>query len=134
MHINKHTNIAGPSAVLVPYRKEHVPQYNAWMQDPLLLELTASEPLTLEEEYENQISWQEDDGKLTFIILDSSAGEKMVGDVNLFLSEHEDEEVVPMHPRVWTAENKIRSLSIRLGIIPNNYNTNISLKNRYLVH
>ena len=30
-----------------------------WMIDPILLELTASEPLTLEEEFENQKSWHQ---------------------------------------------------------------------------
>jgi hypothetical protein len=45
----------------VPYHADHVPLYNAWMQTPELLELTASEPLSLEEEYENQVSWREDE-------------------------------------------------------------------------
>ena len=45
----------------VPYQADHVPLYNAWMQTPELLELTASEPLSLEEEYENQVSWREDE-------------------------------------------------------------------------
>ena len=31
------------------------------MQDPVLLKLTASEPLTIEEEYKAQRSWLEDD-------------------------------------------------------------------------
>eukprot|EP00959_Pyramimonas_sp_CCMP1952_P355932 7454128-Pyramimonas_sp.AAC.1 len=94
MRLNIQTSIVGRAATLVPYRKEHVPQYNEWMQDPVLLELTASEPLSLEEEYANQISWQDDEEKLTFIILENSSdgSPKMIGDVNLFLTEHEDEE------------------------------------------
>ncbi|KAF8940643.1 N-acetyltransferase 9 [Dissophora ornata] len=39
--------------------------------------MTASEPLTLEEEYEMQESWRVDENK-------------MVGDVNLFFNDHDD--------------------------------------------
>lgn len=46
--------IRGDKVVLVPYREEHVEKYHQWMSDPRLLQLTASEPLTLEEEYEMQ--------------------------------------------------------------------------------
>lgn len=65
--------------------------------------LTASEPLTLEEEYAMQHSWLTDADKLTFIVVDRSAREygtlpheerekhgKPIGDVNIFLNEDED--------------------------------------------
>lgn len=50
----------GKKVILVPYMKEHVPKYHEWMQDPFLLEATGSEPLTLEQEYEMQLSWTQD--------------------------------------------------------------------------
>ncbi|SPC65145.1 related to N-acetyltransferase [Ustilago sp. UG-2017b] len=114
MRTNRSTILAGRKVVLVPYRKQHVPRYHEWMKDPLIQEQTASEPLSLEEEYEMQQSWAVDEDKLTFIILalpemTSSKGEassievckaqdlvsksKMVGDVNIFFNaRHEDEE------------------------------------------
>lgn len=91
MRINRDLVLDGDLVTLVPYRPEHVPTYHGWMADPWLQEMTASEPLSVEEEYAMCTSWQEDDDKLTFIVLDSSvqhrAGDAlkaMVGDVNLF--------------------------------------------------
>lgn len=61
MRVNEETVLVGSRVVLVPYRKEHVARYHEWMQDAATREATASEPLSLEEEYAMQKSWHLDD-------------------------------------------------------------------------
>lgn len=98
MKINENTLLEGHGVVLVPYNVNHVPRYHEWMKSPELQQLTASEPLTLDQEYDMQKSWREDDDKCTFIILDKqrwadpSVEEEqcMVGDVNIFLTDPTD--------------------------------------------
>ncbi|ODA79132.1 hypothetical protein RJ55_04724 [Drechmeria coniospora] len=107
MRVNEKTAISTSNVLLVPYEAHHVPTYHNWMQDPSIQEATASEPMTLEEEFENQQSWRTARDKLTFILcepLDSvperafvrrrvvDADDKMRGDVNFFLYPDEDEE------------------------------------------
>ncbi|ODN75517.1 hypothetical protein L202_06643 [Cryptococcus amylolentus CBS 6039] len=107
MKLNENSVIFGDKVILVPYRAEHVPEYHEWMKSLELLELTASEPLSLGEEYKMQRKWLLDEDKLTFILLarpsppsDSSTDSsryilqpeeiqkcRMVGDVNLFLPD-----------------------------------------------
>ena len=81
------------------------------MQDPWLREMTASEALSLEEEYANQASWRDDPTKLTFILCHPAPqrttaapaelaqctydSEDMIGDVNAFLKEDHDTPVRP---------------------------------------
>ncbi|WVZ55817.1 hypothetical protein U9M48_006428 [Paspalum notatum var. saurae] len=62
--------VLGKRTVLVPYLREHVPRYHEWMQDPALLEATASEPLSLAQEFDVHRSWTLDPLKHTFIVLD----------------------------------------------------------------
>ncbi|KAG9785631.1 hypothetical protein KCU88_g2436, partial [Aureobasidium melanogenum] len=107
MRINEFTAVSTKRVTLVPYSAHHVPKYHEWMKDPDIQAATASEPLTLDEEYGMQRSWRVDGDKLTFIICrpvpenNSSAGTtrdgqqldltSMIGDVNLFISLVEDD-------------------------------------------
>ncbi|KAJ8038082.1 N-acetyltransferase 9 [Holothuria leucospilota] len=98
MKINENCSITGKRVILVPYKRHHVLRYHEWMKSAELQELTASEPLTLDQEYEMQISWHEDEEKLTFIIMDLAKWRNesfteedcMCGDVNLFFNNTED--------------------------------------------
>ncbi|KAK4499931.1 hypothetical protein PRZ48_008117 [Zasmidium cellare] len=110
MKINEHTALSTPTVLLVPYSESHVTTYHEWMKDEALQEATASEPLSLEEEYAMQRSWRNDRDKLTFIIClplsnsqtDASdtvqpgevdTAQQMIGDINLFLFEPNSEEM-----------------------------------------
>uniref|UniRef100_A0A8C0ZM70 Alpha/beta-tubulin-N-acetyltransferase 9 n=1 Tax=Castor canadensis TaxID=51338 RepID=A0A8C0ZM70_CASCN len=99
MRLNENTMLLGKKVVLVPYTSEHVPRYHEWMKSEELQRLTASEPLTLEQEYSMQCSWREDADKCTFIVLDAEKWQAqaglteescMTGDVNLFLTDLDD--------------------------------------------
>ena len=97
MKVNWTTQLCGSKVILVPYRRDHVPKYHEWMKSQELLELTGSEPLSLEEEYTMQQEWRDSDDKCTFIVLDRKMSENganeedaMVGDTNIFLSTEED--------------------------------------------
>lgn len=99
MRLNEHTKLLGQRVILVPYEARHVPKYHEWMSSAALRDLTASEELTLSEEYEMQRSWRKDDDKLTFIVLCAATYAKtndeieaMVGDTNLFLRTEENEQ------------------------------------------
>ncbi|KAH9855741.1 acyl-CoA N-acyltransferase [Lenzites betulinus] len=127
MRANEKTVIVHPDVILVPYRIEHVAKYHEWMTSPELRELTASEPLTLAEEYEMQRKWQTDDDKLTFILLDgtpfaSADGASvtaeslhalpMIGDVNLFLKGAPDEDDFEAEAEIMIAEPAYRRRGI----------------------
>ncbi|KAI3789432.1 hypothetical protein L2E82_02227 [Cichorium intybus] len=110
-------SLEGSKAILVAYTKQHVLKYHQWMQDPALLQATGSEPLTLEEEYQMQLSWTQDPLKRTFIILDKDlvSGEfihgdphveAMIGDVNIYMNDLEDSHLAEME--IMIAEPKSR--------------------------
>lgn len=90
MRLNQHTCLLGSRVVLFPYMRQHVPTYHQWMSDPDILRLTASEPLSLDEEFLNQRSWLLDATKLTFIVADAADPALLLGDVNLYLHPHLD--------------------------------------------
>ncbi|GAB7332977.1 hypothetical protein MBLNU13_g04676t1 [Cladosporium sp. NU13] len=107
MRVNEHIALSTSKVLLVPYSAHHVPTYHAWMQDADLQAATASEPLSMTEEYDMQRSWRTDNDKLTFIVCQSrepesssqtvkgsqvDRSERMIGDINLFLFEPEDDD------------------------------------------
>ncbi|KAL4966282.1 uncharacterized protein BDV14DRAFT_171373 [Aspergillus stella-maris] len=115
MRLNATTALSTPRTLLVPYSAWHVPRYHEWMKDEEIQQATASEPLSLEEEYAMQRSWREDADKLTFIvcrpITNSEGGGKrlkdehdappnMIGDINLFLRVEEDDEDEKAQPQI----------------------------------
>ncbi|KAI0668745.1 acyl-CoA N-acyltransferase [Trametes maxima] len=123
MRANAKTVIVHPDVILVPYRIEHVAKYHEWMTSAELRELTASEPLTLEEEYEMQRKWQTDEDKLTFIVLSGTSSDvqertkltpetlsalPMIGDVNLFYKGSPGEEDFEVEAEIMIAEPAYR--------------------------
>ena len=55
--------------MVLPYMEILVPKYHQWMQDPDLLQATGSEPLSLQEEYNMQLSWTQDPLSYLFLLL-----------------------------------------------------------------
>lgn len=126
MRVNENVIIRGQKALLVPYRREHVAQYHSWMQDPFLQESTASDPLTLEEEYQMQQAWRNDEDKCTFILLDptlpespATAGRRagMAGDVNLFLNDHDDRHAAEIEVMIANPRSRRKGLAYEALIL-----------------
>ncbi|KAM9980478.1 hypothetical protein ACTFIZ_007845 [Dictyostelium cf. discoideum] len=127
MKINSNTIIIGKKVILVPYKKKHVEKYWKWMQNEEIREQTASEELTIEEEFENQESWFRDEHKITFIILDKdllldnkkdSNGysnendiKSMIGDVNIFFNQYEDEGTAELEVMIAESSSRRKGLA-----------------------
>ncbi|EPS43066.1 hypothetical protein H072_2942 [Dactylellina haptotyla CBS 200.50] len=118
MRLNESVAVITNKLVFLPYEASHVETYSEWMGSEAIREATASERLSLAEEYAMQKSWREDADKLTFILSLPSDGIKaaashdgplknyivvegvddkpeiLIGDVNLFLYEDDEEEEV----------------------------------------
>lgn len=58
-----------PTLILVPYLPIHVPKYHGWMSNEAILQQTASESLSLEEEFAMQVTWATDEDKRTCILI-----------------------------------------------------------------
>ncbi|KJE92448.1 Nat9 protein [Capsaspora owczarzaki ATCC 30864] len=117
MRDNAALALRGRHVVLVPYTAEHVPRYHEWMASEELQRLTASEPLSLEAEFEMQQSWRNDADKCTFIVLaqldgtnplqsDKDEIANMAGDVNLFLNDPDEPHTAEVE--IMIAEPKFR--------------------------
>ncbi|XP_042973942.1 N-acetyltransferase 9-like protein isoform X1 [Carya illinoinensis] len=127
----KSVSLEGKKVIMVPYMEAHVPKYHEWMQDPALLQATGSEPLTLDQEFQMQLSWSQDPRRLviiikesdirfaeqTFIVLDKEMVvgdfihgdphvEAMIGDVNLYMNDLDDPHMAEIE--IMIAEPKSR--------------------------
>jgi RimJ/RimL family protein N-acetyltransferase len=99
------------------------------MQDPDLQSATASEPLSIDEEYTMQRSWRTDRDKLTFIVClpisttkglpalgagEHDADDRMIGDINLFLFE--DNEASPTTDSPEISSNVIGEIELMIAL------------------
>ncbi|XP_071716873.1 GCN5-related N-acetyltransferase 9 isoform X3 [Rutidosis leptorrhynchoides] len=117
-------SLEGSKVILVAYMKQHVLNYHQWMQDPALLEATGSDPLTLEQEYQMQLSWTQDPLKCTFIILDKDLivgnfihgnphVEAMVGDVNIYMNDLEDSHLAEIEIMIAEPKSRCKGLGMQ---------------------
>ncbi|KAI0770939.1 acyl-CoA N-acyltransferase [Trametes elegans] len=117
MRANEKTVIIHPDVVLVPYRTEHVAKYHEWMTSAELRELTASEALSLEEEYEMQREWQTDEDSASAspgatVTPENLRDLPMIGDANLFLKGTPDEDEFECEVEIMIAEPAYRRRGI----------------------
>jgi hypothetical protein len=109
MKTNYELCLSGTNVLLIPYRPEHIPTYHQWMQDTTLCELTASEPLTLNQEIQMQTEWRDDVNKCTFIILARD-----------LLADGDDDSTVPPPPMSYNDINEEEENDDKIGCSKNN--------------
>ncbi|KAK6625583.1 hypothetical protein RUM43_005882 [Polyplax serrata] len=86
MKLNENTVIRGNSTLLVPYEEWHVPKYHEWMKSEELQLLTASEPLSLEDEYDMQKTWRLDPD-IKYHLKQVTNDEVLTGEVEIMIAE-----------------------------------------------
>ncbi|EDO35470.1 predicted protein [Nematostella vectensis] len=139
MKINSEVALVGNQIILVPYKEKHVPRYHEWMQSPELLEQTASERLMLQQEYDMQQSWLNDENKCTFIVLDKQKWndngnneiESMAGDVNLFFNDPDDLHVAEIEIMIAEPSSRGRGLGKEALLIMMSYGISKLHVNRF---
>ncbi|KAG7675109.1 putative N-acetyltransferase 9-like protein [Nannochloris sp. 'desiccata'] len=82
------------------------------LKDPALLEATASEPLSIEEEYGMQVSWAEDEANTEGT---GTHGGGMAGDVNLYWNDHDDPNTAEIE--IMVAEQRSRRKGIAREVL-----------------
>lgn len=104
---------------LVPFETSHIETYTRWLSDPDLLQLTGTEPLSLEEVAEVQRDARSNLDRVYLIITDLET-EQPCGDVNVFFADHfvngsasdDDAEVADCEIDVMIAEKSFRRRGI----------------------
>lgn len=74
---------------LIPYEDVHVLMYHQWLQDAHIQEMTATDPVSLDEEYKLQKEWACATDRFIKIIKAKETG-RLVGDINVFFSKTDE--------------------------------------------
>lgn len=111
MKDNANLKIVGNKVILIPYEAKHVSKYHGWMENEELRTLTASERLSLEEEYDMQRTWRECEDKCCFLIMCKENYEmngdeiaSLIGDTNLYLTREQETQNTSAEIEIMIAE------------------------------